>query len=133
MRTARILSVVVLILLVVTALWGLLTYGPGYLPSLPVREAPEAAGAWGAVVILAVGLFAGATSGACLVQEREPPGGIWTVLAAGVSGAWLGGILPCPCWRWLDISVFCSLVLAFALAVGVGRIGAHWRGKGGDR
>jgi len=82
---------------------------------------------------VAIGLLAGRGSGRYLVRGREPPGGVWTILAAGVSGAWLGGILPYPGWRWLDINVVGSIVLAFALAVGVGRIGAHWRGKGGGR
>ncbi len=121
------LAVVVLILLVVTALWGLLTYGVEYLILPPGEGTPRAAGAWGTPTVLAIGLLAGYVSGRYLTRKREPPGGIWTVLAAGVGGAWLGGALPCPgCWRWQDVNVAGSIVLAFALAVGVGRIGAYW-------
>jgi len=121
---------VVLILLVITALWGLLTYGLEYLAPPPTGESAETTGTWSAPVVLAIGLLAGYVSGRYLMQGREPPGGIWTTLAAGVGGAWLGGILPCPgCWRWQDINVAGSIVLAFGLAMGVGRIGAYWSDK----
>ncbi len=129
-----VLGVIVFILLAITALWGLSTYGLRYLIPFSVEESPGAAGTWSALVVVAVGLLAGWVSGRHLVRGREPPGGVWTALASGVGGAWLGGILPCPEYcRWLDINVVGSVVLAFALAAGVGLIGTHWRGKGGDR
>ena len=126
-----ILGVVMLILLTITVLWGLLTYGMGSLIPSPTEEPPGAANVWSTPVILTIGLLSGYASSKYLVQGREPPGGIWTTLAAGVSGAWLGGALPCPgCWRWLDTNVAGSIVLAFVLTVGVGRIGARWYDKG---
>lgn len=125
-----VLGVVVLILLTVTALWGLLTYGLERLISRPAGELPGAARAWGTLAVLGTGLVAGYVSRRYLMRGHEPPGGIWTVLAAGVGGAWLGGVLPCPgCWRWQDINVAGSIVLAFMLAVGVGRISACWYNK----
>lgn len=131
MRTARILSVVIFILLAITALWGLSTYGMGHLVSPSVRESAGAAGTWSALVVVAIGLIAGWVSVRYMMRRRELPGGVWTALASGVGGAWLGGILPCPeYFRWLDINVAGSIVLAFALAVGVGRIIIHWRSKG---
>lgn len=125
-----VLGVIVFILLVIVALWGLSTYGLGYLVPLPVRRAPQSAGTWSALVVVAIGLVAGWVSVRYMMRRRELPGGVWTALASGVGGAWLGGILPCPeYFRWLDINVVGSIVLAFALAVGVGRIIIHWRGK----
>jgi hypothetical protein len=126
-----VLGVVIFILLAITALWGLSTYGLGHLIPPSVRESPGAAGTWSALVVVVIGLLAGWVSIRYLMRRRELPGGMWTALASGVGGAWLGGILPCPEYcRWLDINVVGSIVLAFALAVGVGRIIIHWRGKG---
>ena len=126
-----ILSVVMLIVLTIIVLWGLLTYGMGSPIPSPTEESPGAAGMRGTPVVLTIGLLSGYVSSRRLVQGREPPGGIWTTLAVGVSGAWLGGALPCPGrWRWLDVNVAGSIVLAFVLTVGVGRISAHWYNKG---
>ncbi len=125
-----VLGVIVFILLVITALWGLSTYGLGYFIPLSVRGAPQPAGTWSALLVVVIGLIAGWVSVKYTMKKRELPGGVWTALASGVGGAWLGGILPCPeYFRWLDINVLGSLVLAFALAVGVGRIVIHWRSK----
>ncbi|MCP4543335.1 MAG: hypothetical protein GY832_39985 [Chloroflexi bacterium] len=123
-----IIAVVVLVLLTIVVLWGLLTGSP--IPS-PTKESPKAADIWSTPVVLTIGLLSGYVSSKYLIQEREPPGGIWTTLAAGVSGAWLGGALPSPGhWRWLNVNVAGSIILAFVLTVGIGRIGAHWYEKG---
>lgn len=125
-----VLGVLVFILLAIVALWGLSTYGLGFLIPLSVRRASQSAGTWSALVVVAIGLIAGWISIRYMMRRRELPGGVWTALASGVGGAWLGGILPCPGYlRWLDINVPGSIVLAFALAVGVGRIIIYWRGK----
>lgn len=125
-----VLGAIVLILLAITALWGVSTYGLKYLLPLPLGKPREDAGTWSALVVVAIGLVAGWISTRYLMRRRELPGGVWTAMASGVGGAWLGGILPCPeYFRWLDINIAGSLVLAFALAVGVGRIVIYWRGR----
>jgi len=133
MKVGEILAVVILILVAVVALWGLLTYGEYLLP-LPVRKLPWAGRAWNTLVIIGIGLLAGWISVRYLLRECEPPGGIWTSLAAGLGGAWLGGGLSWPgCWRWRDINVVASIVLAFVLAAGFGRLSAccydWWKGR----
>jgi len=126
-----VLGAIVLILLAITALWGVSTYGLRYLLPLPLGESREDTGTWSALVVVAIGLVAGWVSVRYLMRMRELPGGVWTALASGVGGAWLGGILPCPEYcRWLDINIVGSIVLAFALAVGVGRLSTRWGGKG---
>lgn len=127
-----VLIVAVLILLVVAALWGVLTYGVAY-PFLPSEgNTPGAADVWTTLLVLAIGLLAGYLGSRYLLHSREPPGGIWTVLAAGVGGAWLGGLLPSPGYlRWQNINVAGAIVLAFALVVGVGRLSAYRHSRGG--
>jgi len=134
-KTGRVLGVVVLILLlVIITLWGLLTYGLGYLPPLPVAESSGTRATWSALVVVVVGLLAGWISGRCLVRGRRPPGSMWVALAAGVGGAWLGGVLLGPgYWRWLDINVVGLIVVSFALAVGVEGIVVYWYGRKGRR
>jgi len=131
LRNPRVvLGVIVFILLAIAALWGLSTYGLRFLVPLSGRGSLGAGGTWSALVVVAIGLVAGWVSTRYMMRRRELPGGVWTALASGVGGAWLGGILPCPeYFRWLDINIAGSIVLAFALAVGVGRIIIHWRGK----
>lgn len=125
-----VLGAIVFILLAITALGGLFTYGLGYFaPPLP-QGFPRLTEAWSALVEVVIGLVAGWLSARYLMGGHKLPGGMWTALASGVGGAWLGGILPCPeGWRWLDINVAGSIVLAFALAAGVGRIIIYWHGK----
>lgn len=125
-----VLGVIVFILLATAALWGLSTYGLGYFVPLSGGGASRPTGTWSALLVVAIGLIAGWVSVRYMMRRRELPGGVWTALASGVGGAWLGGILPCPeYFRWLDINILGSLVLAFALAVGLGRIIIHWRSK----
>jgi uncharacterized membrane protein YeaQ/YmgE (transglycosylase-associated protein family) len=127
-----IIGVMVLVLLGVAALWGFLTYGPMSLVSLPVGGSPAAAEAWSAPAVLVIGLLAGWVSSRFLAGKGKPPGGIWSTLAAGVSGAYLGGILPSPwIWSWLNVNILGSIILSLMLAVGVERLGGHWCGKKG--
>ncbi len=122
-----ILGVVILVLLTIIVLWGALT---GSLIPSPTEESQGAADIRNTPAILTIGLLSGYVSSRYLKQGRKPPGGIWTTLATGVSGAWLGGALPSPGhWRWLDINVAGSIILAFVLTVGIGHISAHWYKK----
>lgn len=129
-----ILGVLASILIAVTGLWGLFTYGPGGL-SLPPSGRVGGTGGWDIPLILAIGLAIGWVTRRRVMGRRELPGGIWTMLTAGVLGAWLGGTLVGNWgWVWKGVNVIGSLIIAFALTWGVGQSLAHlWGRRSGRR
>lgn len=129
-----ILGVLASILIAATGLWGLFAYGPARI-SFPSSSRVRSAGGWDIPLILAIGLAIGWVTRRHVMGRGELPGGIWTMLMAGVLGAWLGGTLVGNWgWVWKGVNLIGSLVIAFALTWGVGQGLAHlWgRGKAGD-
>jgi hypothetical protein len=120
-----VLGTVILVLLTATALWGVLTYELERSPSIisPATGSPEARRVWGPGAALVVALLLGHVSGRYLAQQHLLSIGWWAVMAAGVIGFSVGGILPWPaCWRWGGINLIGSLSVSLLMAVGVGRI-----------
>ena len=127
-----ILSILISILIAASGLWGLLTYRPGGLRFALLHRAPNGMGGWDAILILTIGVLAGWVTKRYILRRWRLPGSIWTTLAAGVSGAWLGGILP-DAWGWVEggINIPGSIVIAFGMAWAVGQIAARLRkGRG---
>jgi len=124
------LGILASILIVASGLWGLLTYRlVGFRFALP-GEGPDGVGAWGVLLILAIGLGIGWMAMRCVTCSREPPGGIWTMLIAGVFGAWLGGVLVGKWgWGWRGVNLIGSPIVAFGLAWGVGQISTCLGGR----
>lgn len=134
MKTTRTLGIVVVILLAAATLWGVLTYRLENSASPHAGGSPAAADVWSTLVVLAIGLLAGYLIRRCLMPRRELLGGVWVVLTGGVGGAQLGGALPSPdWWRWHDVNIPGSIILALVLAVGMGWLGTRWGRTGGDR
>jgi uncharacterized membrane protein YeaQ/YmgE (transglycosylase-associated protein family) len=80
------------------------------------------ASGWGSLLILTVGLAVGCATWWYVIGRKELPGGIWTMLVAGVLGAWLGGVFL-GSWGlvWEKVNLVGSAIIAFALAWGEGR------------
>jgi len=124
-----VLGILASVLVAATGLWSLFAYWPDRL-SFTLSGRLSDATRWGTLLILAIGLAVGWATRWCLIGRKELPGGVWTALAAGVVGAWLGGtFLGNWGWVWERVNLIGSLVIALVLAWGGGRILAYLQGR----